>query len=508
MEAAQRRVSRLAHALDQLAAGRDEVAAEVSALAARIAASDAAIDGAEAHIAAAEAALAGGVPRARAEALEARIVGLQGDRRGHARAVTRLAAIQRLHAEHLDAVERLERGVSALHAAAVDALEALDEQIGGLAAEERRRQLARALGADLGALRDRVARINRDDTDDALLLTERLDRLADEVDLLAPLDPAALEAEREITVYLRDRTVGDAVARARARRGRPMAIELAGDAARAWAADHAAALRALRLNRQFPPWLPLADTVRALAAGGSLRLDEHSALPTALEWGRARADRELPAEGPRQAYLAALHATEPPAARRIEVALRHTQADGRGQYRVVVDRVDLATGTVARYTLLVSDVPGERISAGELELEAAPAFAEQLALLGTQDAALAFAVLREAGVGVDEVIRGVVGPGVLPGRAGPEALRGAIAGYALSACLERVSVDLPPGEGQIDDPVLRPVTVPAGAADFGLSARRKWAVARGDAPAVTAWLRDRRSRNLVYDYEGRGGERT
>jgi hypothetical protein len=286
-----------------------------------------------------------------------------------------------------------------------------------------------------------------------------------------------------------------------------MAVELEADDAIRWARCHARALRALRLNKQFPPWQPLAQTAEALALSGSLRLDEASALLAPREWSRARADRELAprtlglsgAEGPRRAYLSALLAADPPPARRVEVALRHAEPGGRARYRVVVDRIDVATGTVARYTVLLDDEPGERISPGELALTAADRFADELALLGTQDAALALAVLRQRGVGVEEVVRGVIGPAVLPGRAGPEALYG-ISAPAVSARLERVSVELRAGHGHIDDPIPGPLTVPAPEADFGLAVQRKWAAAEADLPEVRAWLATRRSRNLVYGY--------
>lgn len=294
-------------------------------------------------------------------------------------------------------------------------------------------------------------------------------------------------------------------------------IELRGEEASRWARDWGLALLKLRLNKQFPPYKPLAETALALALSGSLRLDPQTGQLAPREWVRARADRELAAETlqrfadldvqrlpaeeaqrlqHKRAYLAALLQTEPPEARSIEVALRHREGD-RASYRVIVDRIDIASGTVARYTLLLWDTPGRRISEGELALAASREFSERLALLSTQDAALAFAVLRGQGLSVDEIVRGVVGPAVLPGQAGPEELR-SLSGVAVSACLERVSLDL--AHGHVDDPIPRPVTVPADGVDFGLSVQRKWAALDSDTPALRAWLARRGSRNLVYGF--------
>jgi chromosome segregation ATPase len=219
VEAAQRRVSQVAHALDHLAADRAEVRREVEALSARITAAEAENERRAARIAELGAQLDAAVERDPADpsitALEAGLAATDGDRRASSRAVQRLAAIQRLHAEHLAAVDGFERGLAALHEAAAEVLDALDDELADLATEERARQLATVVEGDLGRLRDRVARVNRVAGEGAVLLTEHLDRLADEVELLAPADPAALEAERELSVFLRDRTAAEAVARAR-----------------------------------------------------------------------------------------------------------------------------------------------------------------------------------------------------------------------------------------------------------------------------------------------------
>lgn len=246
-----------------------------------------------------------------------------------------------------------------------------------------------------------------------------------------------------------------------------------------WAAGVGRALRALRLNRQFPEWERVRDHLAAAAVRG-LRIDRASGLPVPREWTRARIEGEL--AGETAAWI------EP---RSMHVALRHAE-DDRASYAVRVDRIDLVTATLARYSLVVSDTPGRVASAG---------FEKRLALLSTQDAALAFAVLRDQeGMEVEEVVRGVIGPAALPGDwCGPERLREvAISGPVVSACLERASLDV--AVRRVDDPLAEDVVLPADLQPFGLARVRKWAVPEADLPAFRAWLSARGSRGIVYGY--------
>lgn len=297
-------------------------------------------------------------------------------------------------------------------------------------------------------------------------------------------------------------------------------IALVGGEARAWTDAIGRALSALRLNQHFPPWQRLAATIGAMATGGEVRVDPDSGLPTPREWVRVRVGRELAPglldelAGVERARLPAAERDRLDARRRehealaalpelpvreLHVALRHIDG-GRASWLVRLDRFDVTTATVARYTLIVGDRPGRHVAEGELEVRASAAFAERLDVLSTQDAALAFAVLRDQqGMDVEEVVRGVVGPAALPARAGPAALRElARDGPLVSACLERASLDV--RGGVVDDPVAGSVVVPGQGEAFGVSRQRKWAVAAGDADAVRAWLRRRSSRNLVYPY--------
>jgi hypothetical protein len=279
-------------------------------------------------------------------------------------------------------------------------------------------------------------------------------------------------------------------------------VVLRGEAARAWAGDVARGLGALRLNQHFPPWQRLAAWVRAIAARGEVRLDARSGLPTPREWLRLRVDRDL--AGPALAELATVdekrlgpddralldarrkalievQALEDVPLREVHYALRD-QDGGRESWLVRVDRFDLATATIARYTLVTWGKPGKAV----------------LELLSTQDAALAFAVLRDReGVDVEEVVRGVVGPGALPDRCGPEAIVGLpLCGPTVSACLERASLDV--ARGVVDDPLAGTVVVPGEGETFGISRQRKWAAPKRGVEPLKRWLSDRGSRNLVY----------
>lgn len=280
-------------------------------------------------------------------------------------------------------------------------------------------------------------------------------------------------------------------------------LSLGADAAVRWAACVGRALDTLRLNRHFPPWDRVAAhlAVAAETVGrGALRLDRNSALPVPREWLRVGVEAQLGVAAARRAAL--MPAFD------VHVALRSHTTD-RASYAVTVDRLDLGSATVARYSLMVSDRPGKLANVGELALQAAERFRERLSLLTSQDAALAFVVLREEGMEVEEVVRGLIGPGAVtagdpllpagdPG-CGPPALRSLGLGAPLmSACLERASVALP--QIVLDDPLGEHVMLPTQHGRFGLSRVRKWAVAEGDLPVLQRWVQEQGSRGLVSGY--------
>lgn len=268
----------------------------------------------------------------------------------------------------------------------------------------------------------------------------------------------------------------------------PEPLVLSPDAAGRWAGSIGRALRALRLNRQFPDWERVRDHLVAAAARG-LRIDRTSGLPVPREWARARIEGQLAGEGGGWIEPRSLH-----------VALRHVEGN-RASYAVRVDRIDLVTATLARYSLIVTDTPGRVVSLGELALQAERQFARRLGLLSTQDAALAFAVLRDQeGMEVEEVVRGVIGPAALPRDwCGPDCLRDVgLTAPVVSACLERASLDVE--VRRVDDPLAADVVLPGDRQPFGLARVRKWAAVHADLPALRAWLSAKGSRGLAYGY--------
>jgi hypothetical protein len=272
-------------------------------------------------------------------------------------------------------------------------------------------------------------------------------------------------------------------------------LSLDGAAAGRWAAQIGRALDALRLNRQFPDWERVRDHLATAAATTpELRLDRGSALPVPREWLRVRVEAEL-----RQRPSAL-------AARDVHVSLRHVDGD-RASYAVRVDRLDLATATFARYSLVLSGRPRAIVLPGEPR--ATDTFRRQLELLSTQDAGLAFAVLVAEGLAVEDVVRGVIGPGaIVPGDpllppgvpgCGPAVLRERpLSAPLLSACLERASLDL--SDGYLDDPLAESVVIPSAHQPFGVSRGRKWAVAEADLVPFRNWVYSLGSRGLVYGY--------
>jgi chromosome segregation ATPase len=216
IEVAQRRVLELAHHLDRLAADRASLTRQLGQLQQRISTYEANADIAAQAILALEQQLEATHPaQAQGALLEAQVVQHMAEMRAFQRAAQRLGALCHLHQEFLQLDESVEGRLSQLHSAGTEMLDALDRQLAVLLDRERARQLQATVGHDLVSLRDSVARVNRLAAEGAVLLTEDLDRLADEVDLLAPSDAEARAAEQELAVFLRDRTVEQAVARAR-----------------------------------------------------------------------------------------------------------------------------------------------------------------------------------------------------------------------------------------------------------------------------------------------------
>lgn len=292
--------------------------------------------------------------------------------------------------------------------------------------------------------------------------------------------------------------------------------------AASWCAGLGAGLRALRLNRHFPPWRRVVAHLDAMASSGPVAWHPRSGLPSPRAWARIRAERALAGEqleawqveatdsdelvaqvATRRARLELLASVPALPDREVQVQLRHREGD-RASYKVTVDRFDGASATLSRYSLILWDTPGARLSEGELALVAETRFRLALEQLGTQDAALAFAVLQEHVLEVEEVVRGMIGPcGVrrADGRwLGPQALEPVgLHGPVVSACLERVGLDVQ--GGRVDDPLVASVVVPQEGVGFGLARRRKWAAPRAEVETLEGWLHRSGSRNLVYAYD-------
>ena len=272
-----------------------------------------------------------------------------------------------------------------------------------------------------------------------------------------------------------------------------------------WCRQLQAALRALRLNKHFPPWAAVAghlDGVAHLPPGQPLRLDEATLLPAPDEWLRVGIDRELAPELlPRlraaeaagdqpsidkAAYLRALCDVQPLPPSSVRTSLVHEGAD-RARFEVVVDRLELSLPRLVRWTFRLEETAGDRFTVAELAARASEVFAQRLRVIGTQPVAATAALLQtEHGLAVLEVVRGEIGPA-----------RAHDAGPCLSALLSRASPHLE--HTAVDDPLAEQVLAPADDS-LGYSRLRKWAVPEAARADHLAWLASLGSRNLVYTY--------
>ncbi|MEL6341612.1 MAG: hypothetical protein AAFV53_00670 [Myxococcota bacterium] len=281
---------------------------------------------------------------------------------------------------------------------------------------------------------------------------------------------------------------------------------LSPDAASRYIIDLQRGLRALRLNRHFPPWRAISghlDGVRLLPPGERLRIDAGTGWPHPEEWLRVRVDRKLAPEllGRLQAieaagdlpaqqkgdYLRALLDVTPLGTAAFDVSLIELREDA-ARYEVIIDRLELGRPSLVRWTLRLLERGGERFSPDELEARATGRFERRLRQLTAQPPVPAMMLLQaEEGLEVEELVRGEVGP-VLRRDAGP----------FLSAVLSRAAGHLT--RISVEDHLLREMAVPSKQADFGLSHHRKWAVPRAQRSAFTAELRALGAKNIVYGY--------
>ncbi|MBT3218274.1 MAG: hypothetical protein HN348_04230 [Proteobacteria bacterium] len=216
LELAQRRVLQVAHHLDRLSLDRSAIHREIEGIHKQIGAVE------RDSNCAAELILKlkphvdelGADPTEQA-LIESRLLEREAELRSFQRTKKRLTDVMALNDQFLELTEQLHINLSELHDAASTVLRELDLQLARVAAEAQARDIARAMSDSMGSLRDSVARVNRIADEGAVLLTENLDRLSDEVNLLSPTDQLLVEAEKEVNVFLRNQTVDDAVRRAR-----------------------------------------------------------------------------------------------------------------------------------------------------------------------------------------------------------------------------------------------------------------------------------------------------
>lgn len=215
VQTAQDRVIELAHHIDRLSLERAALAGEIQGIQGEVDQLHRDVGRLEAALSAVQRELDqlaesshGPAPRdaaarhARESGLQARELELESQRRAADRAITRLSSVSGLHQHFLDLNRQIERNLTRLHSAAATVLDALDHELMRMAAQNQAKDVAEEIAHSMGALRSAVARVNRVADEGGLLMTEELDRLSAEVDLLAPVDPAALAAEAEVSDLL------------------------------------------------------------------------------------------------------------------------------------------------------------------------------------------------------------------------------------------------------------------------------------------------------------------
>jgi hypothetical protein len=284
-----------------------------------------------------------------------------------------------------------------------------------------------------------------------------------------------------------------------------MSVMLEPVAAAAYIRDLRTGLRALRLNRHYPPWRDVSEHlggVGILPPGEGLPLCP-AGWPHPDAWLRVRIDQRLAPElldrlagleaagdAPTIAkadYLRALSAVTALQRGGLSVALIERQAR-RTRFEVIIDRVELSVPSLVRWTLRLSEPEGERLTADVLTAQATERFTRRLQALTTQTALTAVLLLESGGeVEVEELVRGEIGP-----------IRCSTGRPWISAVLSRVSRALP--ETSVDDPLSEGMAIPRAGAGLRLSHHRKWSVPRHEQAAARAWLTAQGSRNLIYGY--------
>lgn len=266
-----------------------------------------------------------------------------------------------------------------------------------------------------------------------------------------------------------------------------------------------AALGALRLNHAYPPAAALAEHLRGvmtLPPGARLRRCPTTGWPHPDEWLRVRADRELApsllprldvlaAAGDRRsaeraAALRALDAVSPLKDEPPELALVDDAPEGLTA-QLSVTLYDLSAPRFVRLVARLIDPARRHLRLDGPVVRASDALKARLTAAAERGAVGAARLLNADGVRVVELGLGAIGP-VTEGDHGVK----------LSACLSRLTADLP--QHHIDDPLAPELPVPDASDGLRLSHQRKWAVAAEDLAVHRAELTRKRSKNLSYGY--------
>lgn len=251
------------------------------------------------------------------------------------------------------------------------------------------------------------------------------------------------------------------------------AVRLEGERADGYVAVLLHLLAVARPGALYTDARRLAAHVSLLGPSGShgvhrtLDVDPVSGLPTVRQLVRVHAERAVALEGrasgervpaSRRAYYDALAAAEVLAPSSVDVRLR--RREGRASFlEIVHDRIDAASGCLVRFTVHLRQAGGRAARVAEDAVaEPRRRFVTLLERHAAADAELALLLLSEiAGVTVEEVVRGQVGPLTFAGTDVPPLLAPAIEGapgaFVLHLALERAGTDV--AEDRCRDPLGR-----------------------------------------------------
>lgn len=330
---------------------------------------------------------------------------------------------------------------------------------------------------------------------------------------------------------------------------------LDGDEQRDYLERVAQAIERARLGEPYPPPHRLAAQLRAMgpqAHGGlygALRVDRRSGLPTYPEWARISTDaelcptvlRDLPpadelqaraAEAPasihgkqwlKHRYYSHLQTIDGASPSQMHVDVRRVDPEQRrAWFRVVLDKLDVR-GVFVRMTVEMSQHT-ERWTRAMVDLqgdmaEETEALRALIYRMTTVDAELTFVQLGQtAGVEVERVVKGSVGPMYVAAAAVPAPLLEAVGSLGQDDLIASFAQDTAALDLHSDgdnDPLSRlaPPRTPEEQAVFGQARAelgyrvfkdRKFVVSsRSLEPRVHAFCRRAGTRNVVYTMRGR-----